>query len=64
MNIEPMAQLGSAYLRGQADHCRRLSLNCMDLGTARDLRLMSEEYFAEAAKKDVAIPRQPESTAS
>jgi hypothetical protein len=30
----------------------------MDLGVARDLRLMSEEYFAEAAKRDTS-PRPP-----
>ena len=44
------AQLGSGYLRLQAGRCRRLSQNCMDLGTAGDLRQMSEEYFATASK--------------
>jgi hypothetical protein len=35
----------------------------MDLGVARDLRLMSEEYFAEAAKRE-ASPRNPAAAAS
>ena len=50
MTVELMTQFGPAYLRLQADRCRRLSRTSMDLGTARDLRLMSEEYFAEASK--------------
>jgi hypothetical protein len=49
--------LGPVYLRLQAGRCQRLSLSCMDLGIARDLRLMSEEYFAEAAKRE-ASPRK------
>lgn len=40
----------AAYLRLQGARCQRLSRSCMDLGTARDLRLMAEEYFAEALK--------------
>jgi hypothetical protein len=40
--------LGPPHLRQQADRFQRLSRNCMDLTTARDLRLMAEEYFAEA----------------
>jgi hypothetical protein len=55
--------LGPVYLRLQAGRCQRLSLSCMDLGVARDLRLMSEEYFAEAAKRD-ARPRNPAAAAS
>jgi hypothetical protein len=51
-------KLGPVYLRLQAGRCQRLSLSCMDLGVARDLRLMSEEYFAEAAKRDTN-PRNP-----
>jgi hypothetical protein len=43
-----MTQLSPPYLRQQADRCQRLSRSCMDLKTARDLRLMAEEYFAEA----------------
>jgi hypothetical protein len=27
----------------------------MDLGTARDLRLMAEEYFAEASKIEARV---------
>jgi hypothetical protein len=38
------------YFRTQAERCNRLSRNCMDLGTARDLRLMAEEYLAEAGR--------------
>ena len=44
----------SAYVRLQAELCHRLSRSCMDLGTARDLRLMADEYFAEAAKIEAA----------
>ena len=40
----------SAYLRLQADRCQRLSRRCMDLGVARDLRLMAQEYYAEASR--------------
>jgi hypothetical protein len=49
-------QLGSVYLRLQANRCQRLSRSCMDLDVARDLRLMSEEYFAKAAKRDTSPP--------
>jgi hypothetical protein len=56
MSEELVSQLGPAYLRLQADRCRRLSQSCMDLGTAKNLRLMSEEYFAEATKLDAARP--------
>ena len=41
--------LSTTYLRLQAERCQRLSRMCMDLGTARDLRLLAEEYLAEAA---------------
>jgi hypothetical protein len=40
----------TAYLRMQAERCRRLSRSCMDLGVARDLRLMGDEHTAEAAR--------------
>jgi hypothetical protein len=53
MVVESVTQLGPAYLRLQAGRCQHLSQKCMDLGTARDLRLMSEEYLAEACKLDV-----------
>jgi hypothetical protein len=56
MTVKSLAQLGPDYLLLQADRCQRLSQSCMDLGTARDLRWMSEEYFAEAAKRDAASP--------
>jgi hypothetical protein len=56
MTLKLVTQLSSAYLRLQADRCQRLSQSCMDLGTARDLRLMSEEYFAEATKLEVIGP--------
>jgi len=56
MTVDSLTQLGPAYLRLQADRCQRLSRSCMDLGTARDLRLMSEEYFAEAVKRDIPSP--------
>lgn len=50
MTMNWVMQLTPAYLRLQASRCQRLSRNSMDLGTARDLRLMSEEYFTEALK--------------
>ena len=53
MIVELVTQLGAAYLRRQAGRCQHLSLKCMDLGTARDLRLMSEEYLADASNLDV-----------
>jgi hypothetical protein len=56
MTVELATQLGPAYLRLQADRCRRISRSCMDLGTARDLRLMSEEYFCEATKLEAMRP--------
>jgi hypothetical protein len=43
-------QLAPAYLRLQAGRCQRLSRRCMDLGTARDLRIMAEEYSVEASQ--------------
>ncbi len=50
MTMNLVTPLGPAYLRLQASRCQRLSRSSMDLGTARDLRLMSEEYFTEASK--------------
>jgi hypothetical protein len=47
---EPVKQLSPAYLRLQGRRCQRLSQSCMDLGTARDLRLMADEYFGEASQ--------------
>ena len=52
------AELGPVYLRLQAARCQQLSRSCMDLGVARDLRLMYDEYLAEAAKRDTS-PRNP-----
>jgi hypothetical protein len=60
MTVDSLTQLGPVYLRLQADRCQRLSRSCMDLGTARDLRLLSEEFFAEASKMELANPRKPE----
>ena len=56
MTVESATQLGPAYLRLQANRCQRLSRDCMDLGTARNLRLMSEEYFSEASKMETVRP--------
>ena len=50
MAFEPLKQFSPAYLRLQANRCQQLSRSCMDLGTARDLRLMAEEYSDEASK--------------
>jgi hypothetical protein len=51
MTVDSLTQLRPAYLQLQPDRCQRLSRSCTDLGTARDLRLMSEEYFAEGPEK-------------
>lgn len=50
MAIEPPKPNCSSYWRLQGDRCQRLSRSCMDLATARDLRLMAEEYFIEASR--------------
>jgi hypothetical protein len=51
-----LKQFSSAYLRAQAKRCQQLSRNCMDLGTARDLRLMAEEYSVEASRIESPSP--------
>jgi hypothetical protein len=56
MITAPLKQLTPPYLRQQAHRCQRLSRDCMDMTTARDLRLMAEEYFAEALEIEVATP--------
>ena len=56
MVLESLKQFSSAYLRVQAKRCQQLSRNCMDLGTARDLRLMAEEYSIEASRIETAKP--------
>jgi hypothetical protein len=50
MVLEPVKQFSPAYLRVQANRCQQLSRSCMDLGTAKDLRLMAEEYSVEASR--------------
>jgi hypothetical protein len=50
MVLEPVKQSSPAYLRVQANRCQQLSRSCMDLGTAKDLRLMAEEYSVEASR--------------
>jgi hypothetical protein len=52
MAVELVTQLDPGYFRLQGDRCQRLSRSCMDLGTARNLRLMAEEYFSEASKME------------
>jgi hypothetical protein len=52
MAADLLNQSWPVYLRLQAGRCQQLSRSCMDLGTARDLRLMSEEYYLEASKLD------------
>jgi hypothetical protein len=64
MTVDSLTQLRPAYLQLQPDRCQRLSRSCTDLGTARDLRLMSEEYFAEGPERDEPSPRKPEGAAS
>jgi len=55
--VAAVKQLSPPYLRQQADRCQRLSHNCMDLTTARDLRLMAEDYSAEATALEVSTRR-------
>jgi hypothetical protein len=55
MAAELLKQSWPVYLRLQADRCRQLSRSCMDLGTARDLRLMANEYSLEALKLEAGI---------
>jgi hypothetical protein len=47
-----MKQSSPGFLRLQANRCQQLSRSCMDLGTARALRLMAEEYSTEAARPE------------
>ena len=49
MEVEPLTLNCRAYWQLQGDRCQRLSRSCMDLATARDLRLMAEEYFIKAS---------------
>ena len=49
MEIEPVTLNCPAYWQSQGNRCQRLSRSCMDLATARDLRLMAEEYFIKAS---------------
>lgn len=56
MVLELLKQFSSAYLRVQANRCQQLSRSCMDLGTARDLRLMAEEYSDEASRIETPSP--------
>jgi hypothetical protein len=53
-NPEMSKPLSISFLRMQAERCLRLSRLCMDMGTARDLRLMSEKYLAEAKQLEEA----------
>jgi hypothetical protein len=46
----------AAYLRQQAERCRRLSLDCTDPQTAHSLRLMGEDYAARAAQAEAREP--------
>ena len=56
MVLESPKQFSPAYLRVQANRCQQLSRSCMDLGTARDLRLMAEEYSVEASRIETPSP--------
>jgi hypothetical protein len=58
MTNHPMPQFNPGYLRLQADRCQRLSRSCMGLGTARDLRLMAEEYSGEACRMEKRVTRR------
>jgi hypothetical protein len=58
MVLESLKQFSSAYLRVQANRCQQLSRSCMDLGTARDLRLMAEEYSVEASRIETPGPSE------
>jgi hypothetical protein len=54
MEIEPVTLSSPAYWQSQGNRCQRLSRSCMDLATARDLRLMAEEYFIRATEMEPA----------
>ena len=58
MTMKSATQLGPAYLRLQASRCQRLSRSCIPTKSApqEDLRLMSEEYFAEASRMETVRP--------
>jgi hypothetical protein len=58
MTKQPVTQLNPGYLRLQADRFRSLSSSCVDLGTARDLRLMAEEYSGEACRMKQRVTRR------
>ncbi len=55
VDADLMKQSWPAYLRLQAARCQQLSRSCMDLGTARNLRLMSEEYYRKASQLEANI---------
>jgi hypothetical protein len=55
MAADLLIQSWPVYLRLQADRCQQLSRSCMDLGTARDLRLISEEYCFKASRLEAEI---------
>jgi hypothetical protein len=56
MLLNQVKQTSPAFLSLQAKHCQQLSRSCMDLGTARALRLMAEEYSIEAARPEATEP--------
>ena len=58
MKIEPLTPNYPGYLQLQGNRCQQLSRSCTDLATARDLRLMAEEYFNEASR----LERNPKTT--
>ena len=55
MTVQSEKKTSSSYLRLQADRCEKLSRNCMDLGTAGDLRLMAEEYRGCASRIEARL---------
>jgi hypothetical protein len=52
MVLNQMKQSSPVFLRLQANRCQQLSRSCTDLGTARALRLMAEEYAIEASRPE------------
>jgi hypothetical protein len=55
MGSDQMKQSFAAYLHLQANRCQKLSRSSMDLGCARDLRLMAEEYSGVASSMQAEI---------
>jgi hypothetical protein len=59
MVLKQVKQSFAAYLHLQANRCQQLSRSCVDPGSARELRLMAEEYSVTAAsmEEETSVPQ-------